>query len=57
MTGMLKKIQRVDRSPMNPKVWCVQLECGHELWVYKKPRKDCPGLKCGKGEAAQGKES
>lgn len=30
---------RVDQSPVNPKRWCLQLECGHEVWVSasKKP--------------------
>ena len=34
-----REVSRVDRSPMNPKRWCVELSCGHELWVTGKPRK------------------
>ena len=36
-----KRIVRVDRSPLNPKRWCLMLECGHEEWVTAtaKPKK------------------
>ena len=27
-----RRVVRIDRSPMNPKQWCYQLECGHEVW-------------------------
>lgn len=34
-----RKVVRVDRSPMNPKVWCVQMDCGHEVWgAFRKPK-------------------
>lgn len=29
----MKKVVRVDQSPMNKKRWCIELECGHETWV------------------------
>lgn len=32
-----KKVVRVDKSPMNPKLKCVELECGHEIWVSRAP--------------------
>lgn len=42
-----KAIRRVDRSPMNGHVWCVELECGHEEWLYQKPRrKSLPCARC-----------
>lgn len=28
-----KSIVRADRSPMNAKQWCCELECGHETWI------------------------
>jgi len=27
-----KKVIRVDKSPLNPKRKCIELECGHEVW-------------------------
>lgn len=44
----VKTIQRIDRSPMNPKVWCVQLSCGHDEYVYRKPRSDKMKMECTK---------
>lgn len=35
---MKRTITRKDRSPMNKKRWCLELECGHEVWVTGKPR-------------------
>ncbi len=32
------KVVRVDVSPMNPKVKCAQLSCGHDVWRNRKPR-------------------
>ena len=26
-------VRRVDRSPINPKRWCLTLSCGHEAWI------------------------
>lgn len=31
-TPAIRLVLRIDRSPLNPKVWCIQLECGHEAW-------------------------
>ena len=42
----LEKIVRVDRSPMNPKIWIAQLECGHDLYLYRKPRANAGGRWC-----------
>lgn len=33
-----RKVIRSVRSPMNPKVWCCGLECGHDVWMMRKPR-------------------
>ena len=32
---MEKRVLRTDRSPMNAKRWCCELECGHEVWVTR----------------------
>lgn len=31
-------VVRVTRSPMNPLRWCLQLECGHDIWVTAKTK-------------------
>lgn len=28
-----RAVTRKDQSPTNPLRWCIQLECGHELWI------------------------
>lgn len=28
-----RRVVRVTRSPMNAKRWCLELDCGHEVWV------------------------
>jgi hypothetical protein len=35
-----KRVTRIDQSPMNKLRWCMQLECGHEVWVTasRKPK-------------------
>lgn len=48
VTALLKAV-RVTQSPMNAKQWCVDLECGHEIWVTsnRKPKKQSyPCEKC-----------
>lgn len=45
-------VQRVDRSPMNPRRWCLTLSCGHEVWVTaaskpKRMKAICPECKEG----------
>jgi hypothetical protein len=45
----VKTVQRVDRSPMNPKVWIVQLSCGHDRYISgRKPRRDTMHMECDK---------
>ena len=31
-----RKVVRATRSPLNVKQWCLDLDCGHELWVSDK---------------------
>lgn len=34
-----RRVVRVDAaSPLNPKVKCAQLDCGHDVWRNRKPR-------------------
>lgn len=35
MSANIKKVLRKDRSPMNPKIWVMQLECGHDVYAKK----------------------
>jgi len=30
------KVLRATQSPLNPRRWCLDLECGHEVWVTSK---------------------
>lgn len=32
------RIVRIDRSPMNERVWVLQLDCGHDAYVTQKCR-------------------
>lgn len=32
------KVLRATRSPMNASRWCLDLECGHEVWVTSKAK-------------------
>lgn len=43
------KIERVDRSPMNPKRWCLELACGHEIWVTAARRPTHQTMECPHG--------
>ena len=35
-----RRVVRVDISPMNPKVKCAQLNCGHDVYCNRRPRVD-----------------
>ena len=52
---MLRSVSRVDQSPMNPKRWCITMDCGHETWVTRergKPKASGKAFceKCSKDE-------
>ena len=32
------RIDRVTQSPMNEQCWCLDLDCGHRIWVTAKRR-------------------
>lgn len=47
MTGVVTaQVLRVTQSPMNPKQWCVDLNCGHEVWVTCGRRPTRKTMKC-----------
>ncbi len=31
--GERRQVVRIDQSPMNAKRWCLELDCGHEVWI------------------------
>ena len=41
-----KKVVKVDRSPMNPRIWYLELECGHEAWVTSVNRPTQRTIQC-----------
>jgi len=41
-----RMVRRVDRSPMNPLRWCIELECGHEEWVTSKRKPTAKTRRC-----------
>ena len=51
-------VARVDPSPMNASRWCIELRCGHHVWVTAKRRpkttvvdcKQCDELKAWKAK-------
>lgn len=48
-------VRRVDRSPMNPLRWRLELECGHEEWVTSKRRPIAKTRRCRPCEGIHGK--
>lgn len=42
----MRSVVRVDVSPMNPKRWCAQLSCGHEVWVTAKQKPKRKVMSC-----------
>jgi len=32
---MMRRVRRIDQSPLNELRWCLELECGHEVWITK----------------------
>jgi len=45
-----RAVLRADRSPMNSKIWCYQLECGHEVYMPGRKRSG-PVMRCTKCES------
>lgn len=52
---MKQKVKRADQSPMNAGRWCLELECGHELWVNSKRKPKTKEADCGLCEKGNGK--
>lgn len=32
------RVESVKQSPMNPRRWCLQLDCGHDEWITAQRR-------------------
>ena len=53
---MKRSVRRVIQSPMNPLRWCLELDCGHDVYVTSKSRpkrKQVPCDKCAESEREQ----
>lgn len=47
MTGtIIANVLRVTQSPMNAKRWCLDLDCGHEVWITAGKRPTRQTMKC-----------
>ena len=43
---MKQPVLRVDRSPLNERRWCLELKCGHEVWITSKREPQRKIIKC-----------
>lgn len=43
---MRKAVVRTDQSPLNALRWCIELECGHEVWVTQQRRPTIRSMVC-----------
>ncbi len=48
MKKIMKVVQRADRSPLNPRRWCLILTCGHEVWITSARRPNRVAVPCPK---------
>jgi hypothetical protein len=46
MPNFVVRVLRVDQSRMNPNRWCLELECGHEVWITAKKRPTRQRINC-----------
>lgn len=46
----IKKVVRIDRSPMNDLVWVIQLECKHDVFKTSRLKPRIKELRCDKCE-------
>lgn len=49
--NFIKNVVRIDRSPMNEKIWCIQLECNHDVFVTSKHKPSRKRMHCEKCQA------
>ena len=40
-------VVRATQSPMNARQWCLDLSCGHEVWITSKRRPNIQYWVCG----------
>jgi hypothetical protein len=41
-----REVVRVTQSPMNKKRWCLEMSCGHEVWVTRTRKPTIKTLVC-----------
>ena len=46
MKTPVRKVARIDQSPMNETRWCLTLECKHEVWMTAKNRPARENMRC-----------
>ena len=49
-------VVRIDRSPMNPRIWVLQLDCWHDIYITAERRPVRKTAKCEKCAALAAKE-
>ena len=47
------RIESVKQSPLNAHRWCLQLDCGHDVWVTAKQRPRGRTAQCPQCDAKQ----
>ena len=50
---MNSRIKSIKQSPLNPQQWCLDLACGHDVWVTAKQRPRAKKAKCPKCAAKE----
>ena len=58
MKSKKRKVVSITQSPMNNKRWCLELECGHDVWITSKshPKRNTEKCTtCDREEEATGK--
>lgn len=45
---MKSRVESVKQSPLNPRRWCLQLDCGHDEWVTANRRPQRIEQRCSK---------
>lgn len=53
MTILPSRIERVKQSPVNAFRWCLELDCGHDVWVTAKRRPQRTRIVCTRCQAKE----
>jgi hypothetical protein len=54
---MTRAVTRIDQSPMNRERWCLELECGHEVWVSAIRKPKAKTARCERCAASTGRDT